>query len=112
MLMLPWPPSVLNPNCKSHWSQKAKAAKIYHKQCYALANKSNLIAGEGNNKFIVIFYPPDKRKRDDDNMIGAFKHGRDGVAKALGVDDNRFQLVFSVGRVVKGGAVGVSLGPL
>ena len=112
MLMLPWPPSVLNPNCKSHWSQKAKAARIYRNQCYALANRSTLIASEKGNRFIVIFYPPDKRKRDDDNMIGAFKHGRDGVAKALGVDDNTFRLVFSVGKAVKGGAVSVSLEPL
>lgn len=40
----------------------------------------------------MTFYPPDRRYRDDDNMISAFKHGRDGVALALGVDDRRFRI--------------------
>ena len=33
----------------------------------------------------LTFYPPDKRKRDDDNMISSFKAGRDGIAQALGL---------------------------
>lgn len=36
------------------------------------------------------FYPPDRRARDDDNMIASFKAGRDGIALALGIDDKRF----------------------
>jgi crossover junction endodeoxyribonuclease RusA len=37
------------------------------------------------------FYPPDRRHRDDDNMIASFKAGRDGLALALGIDDKRFR---------------------
>lgn len=36
------------------------------------------------------FYPPDRRARDDDNMIASFKAGRDGIALALGINDKRF----------------------
>jgi len=36
------------------------------------------------------FYPPCNRKHDDDNLTASFKAGRDGIADALGVDDNRF----------------------
>jgi hypothetical protein len=36
------------------------------------------------------FYPRDRRKRDDDNLIASFKSGRDGIADALGVDDVNF----------------------
>jgi crossover junction endodeoxyribonuclease RusA len=39
------------------------------------------------------FYPPDRRARDDDNIIASFKHGRDGVALALGIDDKRFRVM-------------------
>ncbi|KPB75963.1 Uncharacterized protein AC505_3618 [Pseudomonas syringae pv. maculicola] len=56
------------------------------------------------------FIPPDRRRRDDDNCIAAFKSGRDGVAQALGIDDSRFvtQLQISA-ETVKGGAVRVSI---
>lgn len=39
----------------------------------------------------VDFYPPDRRHRDDDNLIASFKAGRDGIALALGIDDKRFR---------------------
>jgi len=38
------------------------------------------------------FFPPDRRARDDDNIIASFKAGRDGLALALGIDDKRFVL--------------------
>lgn len=36
------------------------------------------------------FYPPNRQRRDDDNLMAAFKAGRDGLADALGLDDARF----------------------
>lgn len=46
---------------------------------------------EGRLDLIVSFYPPDKRYRDDDNMVGSFKTLRDGLADAFGVNDRRFR---------------------
>ena len=37
---------------------------------------------DGDVHLWVDFYPPDKRRRDDDNVIAAFKAGRDGLADA------------------------------
>lgn len=37
------------------------------------------------------FVPPDRRHRDDDNLVASFKAGRDGIAMALGIDDKRFR---------------------
>jgi len=56
------------------------------------------------------FIPPDRRRRDDDNCIAAFKSGRDGVAQAMGIDDSRFvtQLQISA-ETIKGGAVRVRI---
>lgn len=48
---------------------------------------------EGKIFVWIDFYPPDRRRRDEDNAIAAMKHGLDGVANAIGVDDSRFKLV-------------------
>src|SRR3546814_7576318 len=39
----------------------------------------------------IEFYPPDKRRRDLDNMLASFKYGIDAVAEAMGVDDSLFE---------------------
>ena len=41
-------------------------------------------------RLVFEFHPPDRRKRDDDNLKASLKHARDGIADALGIDDNRF----------------------
>lgn len=89
---LPWPPKDLSPNARVHWAVKSKAAKAYRAACYALCKEAKLQKPEteGRLHLWIDFYPPDRRHRDDDNMIAAFKNGRDGVADALRVDDKRF----------------------
>lgn len=42
-------------------------------------------------------------------MLAAFKAGRDGVADALGVDDNKFVTSFEVCEPVADGAVRVTI---
>ena len=89
---LPWPPKELSPNVRLHWAQKSKHAKAYRMACFALAHQAKLAKPEteGRVHLWIDFYPPDRRHRDDDNMIAAFKAGRDGLADALGIDDKRF----------------------
>ena len=93
---LPWPPKELNPNQRTHWAKKAKAAKAYRHACCVLALEAgayvNTIDWEGDIHVWIDFYAPDKRHRDDDNLIAAFKSGRDGLADALGVNDRRFRI--------------------
>ena len=92
-ITLPWPPKVLNPNQKVHWRVKAAAAKSYRAACYALCLEAGLrsIPWDGDIHVWLEFYPPDRRHRDDDNMISSFKSGRDGLADALKVNDKRFR---------------------
>jgi crossover junction endodeoxyribonuclease RusA len=91
-LHLPWPPQELSPNKRVHWGKKSKAAKAYRLQCGLMTKAAKLIIPEIEGKLYLwlTFYPPDKRRRDDDNMIASFKSGRDGIADALGIDDSRF----------------------
>lgn len=92
-ITLPWPPQALSPNARSHWAAKAKAAKAYREACGWIVKASELVTlalPDGPLHLFIDFYPPDRRARDDDNMIAAFKSGRDGIADALGVDDKVF----------------------
>lgn len=92
-IVLPWPPSILNPNKRAHFRQVAPIKAAYRKACYVLAKQSGVVIDwSGDIHAWIDFYPPDKRHRDDDNIIAAFKAGRDGLADALGVNDRRFRI--------------------
>ncbi len=102
-VVLPWPPGQLNPNSRVHWSKKARAAEMYRYTC-KLRTKNvingerwdvqalrDLVAAGGDMHVFLDFYPPNRRARDDDNLIAAFKSGRDGLADALQIDDRHFR---------------------
>lgn len=92
-LRLPWPPKELSPNARVHWSKKAPIAKAYKKACWALTLEAGLVVPDsGDIHLFVDYYPPDRRQRDQDNMISASKALFDGIAAALGVNDKRFRL--------------------
>jgi crossover junction endodeoxyribonuclease RusA len=105
---LPWPPSQLTPNAKrrTHWRVYQPISKKYRADCCILT-KAARVRGL---MLSVTFCPPDRRKRDDDGMIGAFKAGRDGVADALGCDDHGFRPSYHFADPVKGGAVIIEIG--
>lgn len=91
-IILPWPPSELSPNRRTHWAQKSKIAKQYRHACHMLTKQTGAsIDWDGDIHLWITFYPPDRRHRDDDNIIASFKAGRDGLADALGVNDRRFR---------------------
>ena len=120
---LSWPPRDCQPNRKPHWAAKARAAKAYRKECHALARQAmrqrwvtveqvrDALETHGHLDLHLEFYPPDRRPRDDDNLEGAFKAGRDGIADAIGVDDRNFRVIKWLHRDQprKGGAVLVTI---
>ena len=90
---MPWPPSILSPNARAHWTAKNRAVKLYRENCAWLTRAAGLRADwDGLVHMAITFFPPDRRHRDDDNMVASFKNGRDGVADALGVNDRRFRI--------------------
>lgn len=93
-IMLPWPSRDLHPNARVHWARRAKAAK----KARADARIATLAAKlpelpPGVLALWVTWYPPDRRRRDDDGLIASFKAARDGIADALGIDDSRFRVI-------------------
>jgi crossover junction endodeoxyribonuclease RusA len=87
-----YPPVALNPNnSHAHWSRRTGSKKRYEQDCWVLALQARLkVAPEGPIFIQLDFFPPDRSKRDDDNAEASFKAGRDGIARAMGVDDSRF----------------------
>lgn len=118
MIVLPWPDKRLTANAKrrKHWRVYQPAIKADRAAGAALTLEAvppmaRQLVKVGNDTIpmTVTFYPPDARRRDDDGMISAFKHMRDGIADALGVDDHRFRATYGFQQPVKGGRVEVVL---
>lgn len=106
---LPWPSKDLSPNARLHWAQKAKAVRQARSDAY-LVSKGHCRPLAGRILFVLEFFPPDRRRYDDDGLLARMKSARDGIADALGVDDRRFVTQFSVSdTVVKGGKVSVTI---
>jgi crossover junction endodeoxyribonuclease RusA len=108
---LPHPPKALHPNARSHWAAKATATKKARRNG-ALATLEALDAAHdaGFRKCVfatdgtlsATFYFPAIRKRDDDSLVAWLKAYRDGVADALGIDDNRLRVGAVTAQVTKG----------
>lgn len=112
MIRCPWPPSELQPNKRTNRFVKARVVKSYRHACATLAREQNAHKAnwpDGEIKIHLTFYPPTNHKRDDDNLESSFKAGRDGIAEAMGVDDNRFTVTREVAGVVSGGCVMVRI---
>lgn len=107
-----WPDSALSPNSRSHYMQKHRASAKYRHACETIAREQRVhkqIWPDGEIKVHLTFHPPTNAKRDDDNLEASFKSGRDGIADAMGVDDNRFKVTRSIGDKTKGGCVMVKI---
>jgi crossover junction endodeoxyribonuclease RusA len=113
IIHLPWLNPKLSPNARVHWSVKAKHIRAERD----LAHTFTLSIMSGWERDVaqaadtlplkVTFNAPDNRKRDKQNMpaSGTIKAYIDGIAEALGIDDNKFQPVFEYGNIIKGGRV-------
>lgn len=90
----PWPHKNLSPNAREHWSTVAKHKTEYRMTCYLLTLAAGLrsIPWDGEIHLWVDIFPPDRRARDQDNIISSCKALFDGMADALNVNDRRFRI--------------------
>ena len=114
-ICLPWPSKDLSPNARVHYRTKAAATKAYREQAYWLTRERfpfiHQFPSDGPIRLRFDFHPPDKRKRDLDNMLASCKAAIDGIADALEVNDQRFGFWLSREAPVKGGKIIVSIMP-
>jgi crossover junction endodeoxyribonuclease RusA len=113
LIELGWPAKALSPNARVHHMEKYRFAKA-SKDTAFWATKAVLGAAkfphDGTRvSFVVTAYPPDRQARDDDNLIASLKWARDGIAKALGIDDKFFDQRLQWGEPVKHGRVVVEI---
>lgn len=110
IITLPWPPSKLNPNVRQHWTSLARHKRRYRDACRLTALSQGAKKIESDRLTVTLmFVPPDRRRRDLDNCIASMKAGLDGLADALGVDDNRWRLVCKMADGEIGGFVAVTV---
>lgn len=111
---LDWPPRVLSPNSRSHWAPKSTATRRARDDAYIVTLSAMWGRAKpdvtGDVAMTWTFHPPRKGRFDMDNAIARCKALQDGIADALGVDDNRFVPTYRKGDVVKGGKVIVEIG--
>lgn len=119
-IVLPWPDKRVTPNAKRrrHWRTYQPAIKSDRFAAHMLTLDAMTDARVSAKAFEdaetipleVTFVPPDRRHRDDDGMIGAFKHFRDGIADALRRDDRIFRPTYKFAEAEKPGRVEVAIG--
>ena len=109
---LPYPSPKLSPNARGHWSKSAGAKKAYRSECWIECLAQGADKMQGRVHAIITFHPPDKRRRDLDNMLSSFKSGIDGIVDAIGVDDSDWTITISKGEPVIGGKVVVEIKPI
>ena len=103
---LPWPPAALSPNARAHHMVLAKAKKRYRAVCALSAMKQGARRIQADRLQVhLVFVPPTRRARDEDNCLASMKAGLDGLADVLGVDDSRWrvthQLLEEIGGFVR-----------
>lgn len=93
VVTLPWPPQELKPNWRGHWAPKARKVKAYRKLACILTKEATplqFFAYRGKVEIQCEFCAPDRRQRDEDNLVAAMKAGFDGIADRLGINDRKF----------------------
>lgn len=113
-LVLPFPDGHLSPNrSKSlHWAVRARYARDLKDACFYLTSQRGVELKKGvEYDVILLFCPPDRRTRDRDNLLAAYKAGLDGMCLALGIDDAQLHQIPEIGPVVEGGKVEITIAP-
>lgn len=107
-----WPHKYLSPNARVGWKAKHRIVRdTRHKAGWAARDaKGRETLSPGPIRVTTIFYPPDRRARDEDNLKASMKAIYDGIADGIGVDDKFFRHEpVVIGEPIKGGRVVVEL---
>lgn len=118
---LSWPNGSLSPNARVHYIVLRKAQTTANEEAYWVTRQAmgaafgpsfTKIEHDGRSDIVLrqVAHPPDKRSRDRDNVDSSLKGHRDGIARALGVDD-RFLRPTGIewGEPIRGGKIVVEV---
>lgn len=113
MIELPYPAKILWPNGRGHYMARHREFQK-HRQWAQAAGLAYLRqfwdAVPDRIHWTVTFYPKTRHPIDDDNARASLKAYQDGLAAAIGVNDNIFSApTIQWGEPVKGGKVVVEI---
>lgn len=74
-------------NAREHWSAKQRRVRDERAWSRVAIRAAGIRAIGPDETACIVIVRRGRRALDDDNLVGACKHVRDGVADALGIDD-------------------------
>lgn len=110
--------TVSEANRRDHWAVRSGRAKAQRYVAYVAAVAAirkpirDRIRGGGRWRIVLTRFSP--RRLDSDNLAGALKAVRDGIADALGINDGdprfswRYEQEVSIAKATRGVIVGIS----
>lgn len=109
-IFFPWLDSRLSPNKRIDRRALIGAKREAKDLATLLTFESKLVLLETDLQIKITFCPPDKRRRDLDNLYATFKAYQDGIFEALRLDDCLIdRVILQRGELVKNGCVVVEL---
>lgn len=107
LIRLPWPPKILSRNVRAHWAEKARATKSARHTAWSLCKEAGVRLHDETVEIHFQYFPPNRYRRDAQNMPDMLKASIDGIADALGIDDHTFRVHYAptFSEVTKGGAI-------
>lgn len=118
---LPWPNKHMMPNAlarRRHWGPRARARDEAHQAAFEATVCSAWDQGQSSETIDlqradipveVIFCTPTRARADRDNLLAACKGYFDGIARAMGINDQKFAPTPRYGDVCRGGKVIVKI---
>lgn len=102
----PWPSSLLSPNGRAGFREKARLTKQTRSRAAKIADEHGVNPITAGAVIQVTYFPPSARW-DDDNIRAMGKVTLDGLADAMGANDRTFHPEVIIGAPKKGGEIEV-----
>lgn len=114
-MVFPWPDPRLSPNKRFDRRALIAVKQDAKNEAFVITQQNKIVAsrvviGDIAFELTLTFYPPDRRKRDLDNLYATFKAYQDGMFLALGIDDCKIErVILQRGNPIPGGQVFVNI---
>lgn len=108
-VIYPFPPNVLSPNARAHWSEIARKKKQVRQDANYMTRINQVKVSKDKPVMLaIVFRPATNCRYDIDNAFARCKALIDGIADAIGIDDTHFIYQLARGEPLKGGAVEIT----
>lgn len=110
IVALPWPRHALSQNARASRGAVIKATKLDRRDAFYLCKEAGFVKLSADRATVRVTFSKPNPRIDDQNAIGWCKAQMDGVADAIGVDDNHWDVTWAFSGATKPGAVLVEIG--